>query len=84
MQLYKFKILLLIDQVFIHWKKDQKWYPGVVARFSDSNLKWCIDYDDGDKEKHTFNRENWRVPVKGHSARNLKVIETWKKKARFI
>jgi hypothetical protein len=79
------KFSYLIEQVSIYWKKDQKWYPAVVARFSESSVnKWFIHYDDGDKEKHTFDREKWRVPVRGHSTRNQKVIETWKKKARVI
>jgi hypothetical protein len=50
--------------------------PAVVARFSESSVKWCIDYNDGD-----FEREKWRS-VRGHSTRNQKLIETWKKKAR--
>ncbi len=59
-----------------------KWFPGVVGKYSESMSKWRVSYADEDKRIHKFNPDKWRVPVAGHSTRNLKIIQTWTKKKR--
>jgi len=71
-------------KVEIFWKSSSKWYAGVVGRFSPSEQKWRVHYEDNDNIKHRFNPDKWRISTAGHSARNLKLIESWKKKKENV
>jgi len=73
---------VLIFKVEIYWKTSNEWYPGVVGRFSSTEQKWRVHYEDKDNIKHRFNPEKWRISTTGHSARSMKVIESWPKKRR--
>jgi len=48
-------------KVSIFWNGDQKWYDGQIVKFIEKEKKWSIAYHDGDRSKHTFRPEKWRV-----------------------
>jgi len=48
-------------KVSIFWNGDQKWYHGQVVKFVEKEKKWSVAYNDGDRSKHTFHHEKWKV-----------------------
>jgi hypothetical protein len=61
-------------KVLIFWKAENKWYPGTVVKWSETEQKWFVNYEcDGDKQYHKFKLKTWKV-AEGNNARVLKSI----------
>jgi transposase InsO family protein len=69
--------------VLIHWKEEDAWYPGTVAKWSETENKWFINYKDGDKQYHKFNSKKWKIDV-GNNPRILKSIHVCDDETQFI
>jgi hypothetical protein len=67
------------DRISVHWSEEGQWFSGRVFEVSEKDSSYCVVYDDGDKQWHSWQDEGapeWRVD----DSTNVKVKEGGKKR----
>jgi hypothetical protein len=52
------------DRISVHWPEEGQWFSGRVFEVSEDGSSYCVVYDDGDKQWHSWQGDgapDWRV-----------------------
>jgi hypothetical protein len=52
------------DRISVHWPEEGQWFSGRVFEVSEDDSSYCVVYDDGDKQWHSWQGDrapDWRV-----------------------
>jgi hypothetical protein len=55
---------LVGDRISVHWPEEGQWFSGHVFEVSEDDSSYCVVYDDGDKQWHSWQGDgapDWRV-----------------------